>query len=199
MSPVAAPDKADLPKTRAEAYAILGVQPGAPYRQVRAAYRARAWQAHPDQGGSPAQWLPVAAAWEMLRGIIPAEAAAEATPPPAPGAGTEPGAFDPSTVTGTGAAGPTRPGPEEPATGPEREEDSPPVDSPPRARGQWRPGRLLTLTPDPWLFTFAVLLVAGTVTVGMLAGATATPALATYAAGWALILLWQAYGRPWGR
>lgn len=198
MSPVIVPDKEDLPKTRAEAYAILGVQPGAPYRQVRTAYRDRAWQAHPDQGGTPGQWLPVAAAWEMLRGITPTEAAAEAGPPPGARA-PEPGAFDPSTVTG--AAGPTGPGPEEPATAtaPEPEEDSPPVDSPPRARGQWRPGRLLTLTPDPWLAVFAVLLVAGTVTVGMLAGATATPALATYAAGWALILLWQAYGRPWGR
>lgn len=202
MSPVIAPEEITPPRTRAEAYTVLGVPPGASFDQVKKAYRSRAWTAHPDQDGTPGEWLRVSAAWELLRNISPEQAAADrAQEEAAPDSQPENGdGFDPS-FAGTNAdrttpepSSPPPPQAEAPA-----EETTPPVTPPGARKGQWRPGRLLTLRPDPWLVCFAVVLVVGTIAVGTVAGATATPALAVYAAGWALILLWRAYGRPWGR
>lgn len=48
-------------------YAILGIAPNADEEQIRAAYRARARQRHPDLGGSAEQMTLVNNAYEVLR------------------------------------------------------------------------------------------------------------------------------------
>ena len=53
----------------AEACAILGVEPGATAQQIRAAYRAKMAQAHPDRGGSHNEAARLTAARDrLLRG-----------------------------------------------------------------------------------------------------------------------------------
>jgi DnaJ family protein C protein 19 len=51
----AAPPRAGGPMTRAEAYQVLGLQPGASEENIRAAHRRLMQAAHPDHGGS--DWL----------------------------------------------------------------------------------------------------------------------------------------------
>ena len=47
-------------------YSVLGVEPDADQKTIRAAYRRRARQAHPDQGGSAEEFHRVQEAWETL-------------------------------------------------------------------------------------------------------------------------------------
>lgn len=49
-----------------EAYQILGLQFGASHEEVRAAYRRRARETHPDAGGSAQEFIRVQAAYEIL-------------------------------------------------------------------------------------------------------------------------------------
>jgi DnaJ homolog subfamily C member 19 len=51
----APPPRAGGPMSRAEAYQVLGVQPGASTEDIRAAHRRLMQAAHPDHGGS--DWL----------------------------------------------------------------------------------------------------------------------------------------------
>ncbi len=50
----------------ADFYSVLGVEPDADQKSIRAAYRRRARQAHPDQGGSAEEFHRVQEAWETL-------------------------------------------------------------------------------------------------------------------------------------
>lgn len=50
----------------ADLYSVLGVEHDADQRSLRAAYRRRARQAHPDQGGSAEEFHRVQEAWEAL-------------------------------------------------------------------------------------------------------------------------------------
>ena len=52
--------------TVAEAYATLGLRPGASHEDIRRAHRERARQSHPDMGGSPEAFIRVQAAYEVL-------------------------------------------------------------------------------------------------------------------------------------
>lgn len=47
-------------------YEVLGVDPGASHRTIRAAYRRRARETHPDTGGSSAEFAAVSVAWWHL-------------------------------------------------------------------------------------------------------------------------------------
>ena len=53
--PGSAPPRAGGPMSRAEAYQVLGLQPGATTEDIRAAHRRLMQAAHPDHGGS--DWL----------------------------------------------------------------------------------------------------------------------------------------------
>jgi len=53
-------------------YQVLGVDPGASARDIKAAYRARARAAHPDKGGSSEEFAPIARACSMNRCLITA-------------------------------------------------------------------------------------------------------------------------------
>ena len=48
-------------------YAVLGVTPDATAEDIRAAYRQRARETHPDHGGDPDEFRAVQIAWELLR------------------------------------------------------------------------------------------------------------------------------------
>jgi curved DNA-binding protein CbpA len=52
--------------TLSEAYATLGLRADATAAEVKAAYRRRVTQAHPDRGGSAAEFIKVRAAYEIL-------------------------------------------------------------------------------------------------------------------------------------
>ena len=52
--------------TVAEAYATLGLRPGASHEEIRRAHREKARQSHPDMGGKPETFIRVQAAYEML-------------------------------------------------------------------------------------------------------------------------------------
>ena len=65
--------------TPSRARLVLGVAPGASPAQVEAAYRARAWAAHPDRGGAPAAFTDLADARRALLSAGPG-----AHRPPAP-------------------------------------------------------------------------------------------------------------------
>lgn len=54
--------------TAAEAYRTLGLEPGADADAVRAAYRDRVRETHPDQGGDEDVFREVTAAYERLTG-----------------------------------------------------------------------------------------------------------------------------------
>lgn len=54
------------PVTLHEAYHVLGLSGDATAAQVKAAYRRRVAQAHPDQGGTAAEFIMVRAAYEIL-------------------------------------------------------------------------------------------------------------------------------------
>lgn len=47
-------------------YEVLGVAPDAGEATIRAAYKRRARETHPDMGGDPAEFAAVTAAWEVL-------------------------------------------------------------------------------------------------------------------------------------
>ena len=47
-------------------YQVLGIRPGADLTEIKAAYRKRMMQCHPDKGGSDAEAKMVNAAFEML-------------------------------------------------------------------------------------------------------------------------------------
>jgi hypothetical protein len=47
-------------------HAVLGVEPGASLQEIRAAYRRRALETHPDQGGDAEAFRAVQAAYERL-------------------------------------------------------------------------------------------------------------------------------------
>lgn len=53
-------------KTAPDYYAVLGVSPKASMEQLKAAYRRRAMECHPDRGGSHEKMLMVIEAWEIL-------------------------------------------------------------------------------------------------------------------------------------
>jgi preprotein translocase subunit Sec63 len=53
-------------------YEILGILPGATLTEIKAAYRARMMQCHPDKGGSDEEAKKVNAAYEALtKPVIP--------------------------------------------------------------------------------------------------------------------------------
>ena len=57
--------------TLSEAYDILGLAADATPAEVKAAYRRRVTEAHPDQGGSAAEFIKVRAAYEILLTFLP--------------------------------------------------------------------------------------------------------------------------------
>jgi len=63
--------------TLSEAYHILGLAADATPAEVKAAYRRRVTEAHPDQGGSAAEFIKVRAAYEILLAFL-GQAAPEA-------------------------------------------------------------------------------------------------------------------------
>ncbi len=56
--------------TLSEAYSILGLSAHATPAEVKAAYRRRVTEAHPDQGGSTAEFIKVRAAYEILLAFL---------------------------------------------------------------------------------------------------------------------------------
>jgi len=70
--------------TRHEALRILGLSEGASADSVRKAYRKRAFETHPDRGGTAAQFLTVQAAYEILTASFE-DTQFEDTPEPASG------------------------------------------------------------------------------------------------------------------
>jgi hypothetical protein len=76
--------------TLSEAYDILGLSPDARTADVKAAYRRRVTEAHPDQGGTAAEFIKVRAAYEILLAFLK-DRVPEAAPEAAPeGAAEEP-------------------------------------------------------------------------------------------------------------
>ena len=69
--------------TLSEAYHILGLAADATPAEVKAAYRRRVTEAHPDQGGSAAEFIKVRAAYEILLAFL-GQAAPEASRERAP-------------------------------------------------------------------------------------------------------------------
>jgi DnaJ domain len=65
-TPREAPPPGGQPMTEAEAYRILGLEPGASLEEVRAAHRQLIRRVHPDLGGSSALAAMINAAKEML-------------------------------------------------------------------------------------------------------------------------------------
>ncbi len=73
--------------TLSEAYHILGLSADATPAEVKAAYRRRVTEAHPDRGGSAAEFIKVRAAYEILLAFLAQtapEAAREGAPEEAP-------------------------------------------------------------------------------------------------------------------
>ncbi len=64
--------------TLSEAYHVLGLAADATPAEVKAAYRRRVTEAHPDQGGSTAEFIKVRAAYEILLAFLQ-QTAPEAT------------------------------------------------------------------------------------------------------------------------
>jgi hypothetical protein len=59
-----------------DAYAVLGLAPGATRTDVKRAFRALAHATHPDHGGDAGAFRAVQAAYEGLREVVPADARA---------------------------------------------------------------------------------------------------------------------------
>ncbi|MFM2416658.1 MAG: hypothetical protein RL385_1381 [Pseudomonadota bacterium] len=62
----AQPARAAAPLPPQGAHAALGVEPGAGLQEIRAAYRKRALETHPDQGGDAEAFRAVQSAYERL-------------------------------------------------------------------------------------------------------------------------------------
>lgn len=80
--------------TLSEAYHVLGLSADATPADVKAAYRRRVTEAHPDQGGSAAEFIKVRAAYEILLAFLAQtapEAAREAARAGAPEGASEEG------------------------------------------------------------------------------------------------------------
>ncbi len=60
--------------TLSEAYRVLGISADSSLAEVKAAYRRRVTEAHPDQGGSTAEFIRVRAAYEILLTFLQQEA-----------------------------------------------------------------------------------------------------------------------------
>jgi hypothetical protein len=60
--------------TLSEAYRVLGISADSSLAEVKAAYRRRVTEAHPDQGGSTAEFIRVRAAYEILLAFLQQEA-----------------------------------------------------------------------------------------------------------------------------
>nr|WP_282594515.1 J domain-containing protein [Halomarina salina] len=56
-----------MTRSREEAAAVLGVEPDAPPEDIRAAYRERVMETHPDHGGDEAAFRRVCWAYDRLR------------------------------------------------------------------------------------------------------------------------------------
>lgn len=65
----APPERARGP-ARASPWAVLGVAPGATADEVKRAFRARAFETHPDRGGDHDAFLDVRRAYEQLAGKL---------------------------------------------------------------------------------------------------------------------------------
>lgn len=65
-----------------EAYAILGVSPSASATEIKAAYRRRVNETHPDKGGDPAEFIRVRAAYEILMAYLSEAIGEEEAPLP---------------------------------------------------------------------------------------------------------------------
>ena len=63
-APASAPPRD--PSARASSWSILGLSPGAPASEVKRAYKQRALETHPDQGGDPEAFRRVQRAYERL-------------------------------------------------------------------------------------------------------------------------------------
>ncbi len=57
---------ASQPQQHADLYEVLGIERSASADEIRAAYRQRARETHPDAGGQPGEFQAVQAAWEVL-------------------------------------------------------------------------------------------------------------------------------------
>lgn len=57
----------EAPPAERDPYAVLGVQPGAPWVVIEGAYRALAKAAHPDAGGGDAEMAAINAAFEAVK------------------------------------------------------------------------------------------------------------------------------------
>lgn len=58
--------KADKSTTPISAWSILGLEPGATHAELKAAYRRKALESHPDRGGDPTAFRAVIASYEKL-------------------------------------------------------------------------------------------------------------------------------------
>ncbi len=101
-----------MAETTADPYRVLGVRSDATEKQVRAAYRRRIRETHPDMGGDPAEAARVNLAWTQLKDPNHRQSAStEDTPEPEPEPEPEPrprGATQPDTGPRRDDAG-TRP------------------------------------------------------------------------------------------
>jgi hypothetical protein len=55
------------PTARASSWSILGIEPGAELTEIRRAYKKRALETHPDQGGDESAFRDVQRAYERLK------------------------------------------------------------------------------------------------------------------------------------
>jgi hypothetical protein len=58
--------KADNATTPTSAWSVLGLEPGATHAELKAAYRRKALESHPDRGGDPATFRAVVVSYEKL-------------------------------------------------------------------------------------------------------------------------------------
>jgi hypothetical protein len=56
--------------TLSEAYRVLGLSSNATLTEVKAAYRRKVGEAHPDRGGTASEFIKVRAAYEILSGVL---------------------------------------------------------------------------------------------------------------------------------
>jgi hypothetical protein len=106
-----------------DAYLTLGVKNGCTREEVRAAFRAKAWQAHPDRGGDEQEFIELCSAYKKILKEVRSR----------PGEGRHTGVAQPSKTTDR--ANPTRP---EPSGKTDRDDVS---SEPPHA--SWEPDLIL--------------------------------------------------------